>query len=115
VLKDAGLCTRIRHGLKLLGNGAEAFTHPVHLEVTSVSASARKAVEAAGGSVTTVYFNRLGLLTHLRNEPEQIKIRFARAPPEKFKRFDVPKYPSPVDKYYAQLEALESTVASQKT
>lgn len=97
-LVDAGLVTRIRHGLKLLGNGADTFAARVDIEVTAVSESAKAAIERAGGSVTTVYFNRLGLLTHLRNEPDDVKIRFARAPPELWKRFDVPKYPSPVDK-----------------
>ena len=31
------------------------------MQVTQASRSARKAVQAAGGSVTTVYYNQLGL------------------------------------------------------
>lgn len=111
VLKDAGLVTRIRHGLKLLGNGADTFRAKVDIEATAVSAKARDAIVKAGGTVTTVYFNRLGLLTHLRNEPADVKIRFARAPPQKWSRFDVPKYPSPVDALYAQMEELEKQKA----
>ena len=40
--------------------GAEKLTTPLHLEVSQASAAARAAVEAAGGSVTTVYYNKLG-------------------------------------------------------
>lgn len=39
---------------------------PLHLQVSAVSEQARQAVEAAGGSVTTVYYNRLGLRALLK-------------------------------------------------
>jgi len=39
---------------------------PLHLQVSAVSAPARAAIEAAGGSVTTVYYNRLGLRALLK-------------------------------------------------
>ena len=41
--------------------GADKIQLPLHLQVSEASESARKAVEAAGGSVTTVYYNQLGL------------------------------------------------------
>ena len=41
--------------------GAEKFQTPVHLQVSETSKSAQQAVEKAGGSVTTVYYNQLGL------------------------------------------------------
>ena len=40
--------------------GAGRLSAPLHLEVSQASAAARRAVEAAGGSVTTVYYNKLG-------------------------------------------------------
>lgn len=45
----------------LLAQGAEAFDKALHLQVSQASASAVAAVKRAGGSVTTVYYNALGL------------------------------------------------------
>ena len=47
--------------LAMLVQGANTVQTPVHLQVSEASESARKAVQAAGGSVTTVYYNQLGL------------------------------------------------------
>ena len=44
----------------LRSQGAERFNLPLNLQVSQASAAARAAVEAAGGSVTTVYYNKLG-------------------------------------------------------
>ena len=41
--------------------GAAEFQAPIHLQVSETSKSAQQAVEKAGGSVTTVYYNQLGL------------------------------------------------------
>jgi large subunit ribosomal protein L15 len=69
-LRDAGAVGKIRDGVKLLGRGAQGFAaaglQGLNLEVTRCSASARAAVEAAGGSVTTVHYNRLGLRALLK-------------------------------------------------
>jgi large subunit ribosomal protein L15 len=114
-LVDSGVVRRIRQGLKLLSNGKETFAAKIDIEVTAASAAAKEAVEKAGGKVTTVYLNRLGMLTHLRKDPSEIAIRFARAPPDMYTRFDVPKYPSPIaDARYAKLEQLEKVVAEHK-
>ena len=48
-LVDAGLCTKVRDGVKILGAGE--ITAKVELEVALASKSAIAAVEAAGGSV----------------------------------------------------------------
>jgi len=40
--------------------GAEQFDVPLHIQVSQASEKARAAVAAAGGSVTTVYYNKLG-------------------------------------------------------
>ena len=48
-LVDAGLCTKARDGVKILGAGA--ITAAVQIEAALASKSAIAAVEAAGGSV----------------------------------------------------------------
>uniref|UniRef100_M4C5S3 Large ribosomal subunit protein uL15/eL18 domain-containing protein n=1 Tax=Hyaloperonospora arabidopsidis (strain Emoy2) TaxID=559515 RepID=M4C5S3_HYAAE len=61
-LVDCGLvkCSRVKHGIKLLGNGSQHLTAKLDIEVSQASASAIKAVEAAGGSITSVYHKSTG-------------------------------------------------------
>jgi large subunit ribosomal protein L15 len=54
----SGIVNRAKEGIKVLATGKEKLTSPIHLEVTSASLEAIKAVEAAGGTVTAVHFNR---------------------------------------------------------
>jgi len=56
------------HGVKLLARGAERFTAKVDLQISQVTPKAREAVERNGGSVTTVYYNKLGLRALLKPE-----------------------------------------------
>ena len=51
VLVNSGLVRRVRDGVRLLAKGE--LTSKITLEVTGASKSAIKAVEAAGGTVTT--------------------------------------------------------------
>jgi large subunit ribosomal protein L15 len=51
-LIKAGVLRRVKDGVRLLGSGE--LTTKVELSVHSASASARKAIEAAGGKLTTV-------------------------------------------------------------
>lgn len=85
VMRDlvrCGLVSRLRgDGIKLLGDGGEGFTAPVHLEVTRASKSAIAAVERAGGSVTSVYHNKLALRAHLRPEKFLVLPKTAKPPP----------------------------------
>lgn len=64
--------------------GAETFDKPLHLQVSQASASAVAAVERAGGSVTTVYYNKLGMRALLKPEwfarKERLLPRPARPP-----------------------------------
>jgi large subunit ribosomal protein L15 len=62
-LFDSHICGRKINGqgIKLLGTGDKTFKHQVEVEVTRVSARAKKAIEAAGGVAREVYFNDLGL------------------------------------------------------
>ncbi|GBF27338.1 50S ribosomal protein L15 [bacterium MnTg02] len=51
-LAKAGIISKIRDGVRVLGNGE--LKTALTLEVSGISESAKKAVEAAGGSVTLV-------------------------------------------------------------
>eukprot|EP00884_Botryococcus_braunii_P005661 jgi/Botrbrau1/15096/Bobra.0255s0009.1 len=57
---------KIKHGVKLLAGGARFFKHKVDLQVSQASQKAKEAVEAAGGRVTKVYYNPLGLRALLK-------------------------------------------------
>ncbi|MBV9570173.1 MAG: 50S ribosomal protein L15 [Alphaproteobacteria bacterium] len=52
-LQKAGLARRSRDGVRLLGSGT--FAAKIDIEVAGASASARQAVEKAGGSITTTF------------------------------------------------------------
>ena len=41
--------------------GAGKFSHKIDIQISKATPGARAAVEAAGGSVTQVYYNELGL------------------------------------------------------
>jgi large subunit ribosomal protein L15 len=63
---DSGMITRMKHGVKLLGRGADSFTAKVDIEVSQASQSAIEAVEKSGGKIKTVYHNRLALRALLK-------------------------------------------------
>lgn len=93
-LKDARLGGKaIRDGVKLLGRGSGSFSLPLHIEVSRVSRPAKEAVEAAGGTVTRVHYNKLGLRALLKPEWFAKKgrpiPRAARPPPRLFPLVDV--------------------------
>jgi large subunit ribosomal protein L15 len=57
VLRKAGLAHKSRDGVRLLGKGA--LTAKITIEVAGASASARDAVEKAGGSLTTTFVKKV--------------------------------------------------------
>ena len=65
---------------------------PVNIQVSQASAAAREAIEKAGGTVTTVYYNKLGIRALLKPEAFARKGRLlprpARPPPKLAPRFD---------------------------
>lgn len=67
-LFDARLVTlRQRHaGVKLLAKGVESFDTKLDIEVQLASQRAIEAVEAAGGSIQSVYYNRVTLRAKLK-------------------------------------------------
>ena len=72
--------------------GAKALTQPVHIQVSQASQKAKEAIEAAGGSVTTVYYNPLGLRALLKPEwfakKGRLMPRAARPPPKLVHKFE---------------------------
>jgi large subunit ribosomal protein L15 len=60
----------IKDGVKLLARNRTAtpLTHPIHITVSRASASAIKAIEDAGGSVTTRYYTKAAINRVLKGE-----------------------------------------------
>ena len=91
-LRDSGaIGPHVRHGVKLLASGYHTATHspplpPLHIEVSDASASAKRAIEAAGGSVKLVWHNRLGLRHLLKPHKFERPPRREAVPPPKYRR-----------------------------
>src|SRR3569623_1593183 len=65
VLRQAGLAHKSRDGVRLLGKGE--IKAKLDIEVAGASASAREAVEKAGGTVTTTFKKKV--YTNKKGEP----------------------------------------------
>lgn len=74
-------------GVKLLGTGTEGFDLPIRLAVSAASASAIEAIERAGGSIRTVYHDRLGLRAVLSPHKFEVLPRQAYPPPRLMARY----------------------------
>ncbi|GER54494.1 50S ribosomal protein L15 [Striga asiatica] len=100
-LKDSGaIGKQIEDGVRLMARGAEHIKWPIHLEVSRVTVRAKAAVEAAGGSVRKVYYNKLGLRALLKPEWFEKKGRLlpkaARPPPKQKDKVDsIGRLPAP--------------------
>ncbi|CAH9106106.1 unnamed protein product [Cuscuta europaea] len=100
-LKDSGAVGKqIGDGVRLMGRGAEKIEWPIHFEVSRVTARAKAAVEAKGGSVRKVHYNKLGLRALLKPEWFEKKGRLlprpARPPPKLRDKVDsVGRLPAP--------------------
>mmetsp|Transcript_7295 Transcript_7295/g.14481 ORF Transcript_7295/g.14481 Transcript_7295/m.14481 type:complete len:179 (-) Transcript_7295:59-595(-) len=86
-LWTAGVVTQIREGVKLLAKHKDELRSPVHFEVSSASKNAIAAVEAAGGTVTCVHFNRLALRALLKPIKFDLLPRRARPNPKRMPYF----------------------------
>jgi len=60
-LYDLKVVDQITHGVKLLGQGSDYFSHKINIELSDFSASAKEAIEKLGGSAQNVYYDRVGL------------------------------------------------------
>ncbi|KAK3411492.1 hypothetical protein EUGRSUZ_I00243 [Eucalyptus grandis] len=100
-LKDVGaIGKQIKDGVRLMGRGSEQIQWPIHLEVSRVTVRAKEAVEAAGGSVRRVYYNKLGLQALVKPEWFEKKARLlpkpARPPPKQMDKVDsIGRLPAP--------------------
>ncbi|GMH06673.1 hypothetical protein Nepgr_008513 [Nepenthes gracilis] len=101
ILKDAGaIGKQIGDGVRLMGRGAEQIQWPIHLEVSRATVRAKAAVEAAGGSVRRVHYNKLGFRALLKPEWFAKKGRLlpkpARPPPKLKDKVDsIGRLPAP--------------------
>jgi large subunit ribosomal protein L15 len=82
-LVNAGItkASTIKHGVKLLGDGADRLRSPIRIEISRASTSAIDAIEAAGGEITTVHYNRLALRALLLPHKFEILPKRAMPPP----------------------------------
>jgi hypothetical protein len=81
-------CARRHHvGVKLLGKGADAFDIPIRIAVSAASSSAIEAIEKAGGSIRTVFHDRLGLRALLAPHKFALLPRQAYPPPRLMARY----------------------------
>ncbi|KAL7142073.1 hypothetical protein ABFS83_08G098200 [Erythranthe nasuta] len=100
-LKESGaIGKQIEDGVRLMGRGSEHIKWPIHLEVSRVTVRAKAAVEAAGGSVRRVYYNKLGFRALLKPEWFEKKGRLipkaARPPPKQKDKVDsIGRLPAP--------------------
>ncbi|KFK28157.1 hypothetical protein AALP_AA8G479900 [Arabis alpina] len=120
-LKDVGaIGKQIEDGVRLMGRGADEIKWPLHFEVSRVTVRAKEAVEAAGGSVRRVYYNKLGLKALLKPEWFEKKGRLlpraARPPPKQQDRVDsigrLPAPRKPIPFFAAEENKVESLVES---
>ena len=83
-LTKAGVIRRERDGLRLLGNGKDAFKAKITIEVAGASKSAVEAVEKAGGKVTVLSFVRPGVVKDIEaKQARQAKRKAKEAKPAK--------------------------------
>lgn len=94
-LLEAGACSKIQYGVKILSKGAEKLKEigkPIHLEVSDASTSSIEAIKNIGGSLKVKYRTPLLMRYHLK--------------PHKFKDYKELKTPMPPPKRVKKLELL---------
>lgn len=67
-LYKSGILNSVSDGVKLLARGKETFKTPINIVVSRASEDAVRAVEAAGGSVTTRYYTEKAIRAIKRGE-----------------------------------------------
>lgn len=72
----------IKDGVKLLAKGKERLVTPIKIEISRASEEAIRSVEAAGGEITTVHYNRLALRALLKPHKFERIPKNARPPPK---------------------------------
>ena len=90
-LKEAGVCSKIIHGVKLTGRGVEqlrARNLALNLVVSECTKSVAETVQQLGGSVTLQYNTRLTLRAHLQPEKFETLPRMPIPPPKRVLRLE---------------------------
>eukprot|EP00818_Percolomonas_sp_WS_P007662 CAMPEP_0117451334 /NCGR_PEP_ID=MMETSP0759-20121206/8951_1 /TAXON_ID=63605 /ORGANISM="Percolomonas cosmopolitus, Strain WS" /LENGTH=366 /DNA_ID=CAMNT_0005243925 /DNA_START=47 /DNA_END=1147 /DNA_ORIENTATION=- len=88
---DAGLVRKVSYpGLKLVANGGVgALRTPIDIEIPRASLKAIQAIESAGGSIASVYYDRNSILAMIRGEDKYLQ-----------KHYKMPKRAIPPPKLY---------------
>lgn len=73
-LMMSGVVGKVKHGVKILGSGAEFLSSPLKLHVTAVSDSAREAIEKVGGEVHIVEMGRREVMLHVKGVHKEMKL-----------------------------------------
>lgn len=63
-----------------MSQGLDSFNLKIKISVTEASKTAQYAIEKEGGSIDFVYYNRLGLRSHLKPEKFDLLPKLARPP-----------------------------------
>ena len=72
-LMASGVVGKVKHGVKILGAGAEYLSAPLQLEVTAVSDVAREAIEKAGGEIKIAEMGRREVMLHIKESRGRMK------------------------------------------
>eukprot|EP00658_Telonema_sp_P-2_P016382 TRINITY_DN16355_c0_g1_i3.p2 TRINITY_DN16355_c0_g1~~TRINITY_DN16355_c0_g1_i3.p2 ORF type:complete len:230 (-),score=38.72 TRINITY_DN16355_c0_g1_i3:301-990(-) len=73
-LVASGVVGRAKHGIKVLGGGAEHFNVPLKLAVTHVTERAKSAIEQAGGSVEQVSLSRREVMLMVKGARKEQRV-----------------------------------------
>jgi large subunit ribosomal protein L15 len=68
IIKSGVVGHNIKDGIKLLARGADRLKTPIDIMVSRASAAAIKAVEAAGGKITTRYYTKEAIRRLVKGE-----------------------------------------------
>jgi len=72
-LMASGVIGKVKHGVKVLGSGAEFLSAPIKIEVSAVSDTARAAIEKAGGEVTITDLSRREVMLMVKDARQGMK------------------------------------------
>ena len=65
-LRDSGCVASIKNGVKLFNVNDYPFPYKINIEVAGADQSSIDVLKRVGGTVTVVYYDRVGLRAHLR-------------------------------------------------
>ncbi|EGV65515.1 hypothetical protein CANTEDRAFT_129622 [Yamadazyma tenuis ATCC 10573] len=100
-MRECGLVTgSTRDGIKILGNGKETYTVPIHIEASRASIGAIKSIEKTGHEFTAKYFTKLGLKAHINPDRYILKKGYLPLQARPTHRRDIEFYSNPHKRGY---------------